>query len=242
MRRGAVVLAVLAALAVGAASPGRSAPLTATCSSSYVEGVIGGESKCLHAGEFCSAAHEADYQRYGFSCVAGHLRTGGAASVPAPAAAATAVSLGATVLLRPRTRASGCRRATLPDRRCSPGAFYGGLTQPAVCSPSFRTGAIRNVSQAEKFAVERAYGMAPGSYGRTIEIDHIVPLELGGSNDIANLFPEPGAGRASYHLKDRLENRLHALVCGGSLALSAARRAIAANWEREYRAVFGLAP
>jgi hypothetical protein len=84
--------------------------------------------------------------------------------------------------------------------------------------------------------------MAAALYGRSIEIDHIVPLELGGSNDVANLFPEPGSGPATYHLKDRLENRLHALVCGGSLSLATARRAISANWEREYRQVFGLAP
>ena len=46
-------------------------------------------------------------------------------------------------------------------------------------------------------------------YGRTIEIDHIVSLELGGSNDIANLYPDPGSGRANYHVKNRLENSLH---------------------------------
>ena len=48
--------------------------------------------------------------------------------------------------------------------------------------------------------------MSPGFYGRTIEIDHIIPLELGGSNDIANLFPEPGAGAAGFREKVRLEN------------------------------------
>jgi hypothetical protein len=30
----------------------------------------------------------------------------------------------------------------------------------------------------------------PKKYGKTLEIDHIVSLELGGSNDIANLYPE----------------------------------------------------
>ena len=60
-------------------------------------------------------------------------------------------------------------------------------------------------------------------YGRTIEIDHIVSLELGGSNDIANLYPEPGSGRANYHVKDRLENKLHDLVCSGAMTLRAAQ-------------------
>ena len=64
-------------------------------------------------------------------------------------------------------------------------------------------------------------------YGRTIEIDHIVSLELGGSNDIANLYPEPGSGRANYHVKDELENKLHDLVCSGAMTLRAAQRGIA---------------
>ena len=48
--------------------------------------------------------------------------------------------------------------------------------------------------QSEKYAVEVEYGMPARLYRRTIVIDHIVLLELGGSNDIANLFPEPGDG------------------------------------------------
>jgi hypothetical protein len=79
-------------------------------------------------------------------------------------------------------------------------------------------------------------------YGRTIEIDHIVPLELGGSNDVSNLFPEPGSGPASYHVKDRLENRLRDLVCGDRISLVSARRGIAGNWEHQYRQLFGSAP
>jgi len=73
--------------------------------------------------------------------------------------------------------------------------------------------------------------MAPKPYGRTIEIDHIVSLELGGSNDIANLFPEPGSGPASYHVKDRLENRLHSLVCSGGISLHVAQAGIASHWQ-----------
>ena len=108
-----------------------------------------------------------------------------------------------------------------------------------ICSPNFRTSSIRNVSQAEKFAVEREYGMPAGYYGRSLEIDHIVSLELGGSNDIANLFPEPGSGPASYRAKDRLENRLHALVCAGRMDLRVAQRGIARDWEALYTRVFG---
>jgi len=106
-----------------------------------------------------------------------------------------------------------------------------------ICSPSFHTSAIRNVPESVKFAVESEYGLRPGHYGRTLEIDHIVSLELGGSNDIANLFPE-----RDYQAKDRLENATHDLVCSGRMPLRVAQRAIASNWRALYRRVFGVAP
>jgi len=98
------------------------------------------------------------------------------------------------------------------------------------------------VPESEKFAVEREYGLAPGHYGRTLEIDHIVSLELGGSNDMANLFPERLDAHPGYRVKDRLENRLHDLVCAGSISLRSAQRRIAANWQALYRQVYGVAP
>src|SRR5579859_2325754 len=105
----------------------------------------------------------------------------GAAAVGVTRAAAGPLpspSIGHTVLLAPRTRSSGCRRGSEPDRRCSPGAYYSGLTTAVICAPTFRTGTIRDVPESEKFAVEREYGMAARPYGYTIEIDHIVALEL----------------------------------------------------------------
>ena len=159
----------------------------------------------------------------------------------APGASGPAL-LGRTVLIGPRTRSSGCRRGPRADRRCSPGAYYSGLTATVICSPTFRTATIRDVPQSEKFAVEREYGMSARSYGYAIEIDHIVALELGGSNDIANLFPEPGSGPADYHVKDALENRAHDLVCSGRLRLRSAQESMALDWEALYRQLFGHAP
>jgi Protein of unknown function (DUF3761) len=156
--------------------------------------------------------------------------------------AGTSVNLGSILLLGSHTKSNSCRRGPEPDRGCSPGAIYSGLTKAVLCSGSFSTGSIRNVPQSEKFAVEQEYGMPATYYGFSIEIDHIVPLELGGSNAIVNLFPEPGSGLADYHVKDRLENRLHAMVCAGSITLRSAQTGIARDWEAVYRAVFGVAP
>ena len=150
--------------------------------------------------------------------------------------------VGVAVLVSPRTKTSGCKLGPNPDRRCSPGAYYSKLTKQVLCSPSFRTSSIRDVPQAERFAVEQEYGMKPALYGRTLEIDNIVGLEIGGSNDIANLFPEKLNANPGYPVKDKLENKLHALVCSGEMTLRAAQRGIATNWQALYKRVFGNLP
>ena len=99
--------------------------------------------------------------------------------------------------------------------------------------------------ESEKFAVEQEYGLAAKHYGSTLEIDHIVSLELGGSNDIANLYPEEAtlpANAPGFHVKDKLENKLHDLVCDGTMTLRSVQRQIAANWQALYKRVFGVAP
>jgi hypothetical protein len=151
------------------------------------------------------------------------------------------VKIGSTVLLSARTKTSGCTVGAEPDRRCSPGAYYSGLTKTVLCSSSFHTSSIRNVSQATKHAVEAEYGLATRAYGSSLEIDHVVPLETGGSNLIANLFPEKVDAYPGYRLKDKLENAAHAWVCQGKIGLRDAQRKIATDWEAFYTLVFGAA-
>ena len=98
-----------------------------------------------------------------------------------PPGAVKAPGIGHTILVSRRSQTTHCTRGVLPDRQCSPGAYYSGLTKAVLCSPTFRTGTIRNVPDSEKHQVEIEYGMAPKAYGRTIEIDHIISLEIGGS-------------------------------------------------------------
>ncbi len=129
-----------------------------------------------------------------------------------------------------------------PDRRCSPGAYYSKLTKQVLCSSGFRTSSIRHVSDSQRHAVEVEYGLVPRSYGSTLEVDHIVSLELGGSNDIANLFPENADAQPGYRVKDRLENKLHQLVCAGKLSLRSAQTGIARDWQALYTSVYGTAP
>jgi hypothetical protein len=163
-------------------------------------------------------------------------------ALPALAEKIHGIEVGKTVLLAERTRTSNCTLGANPDRRCSPGAYYSKLTKSRICASDFRTGPIRDVPQSEKNAVKVEYGLEPKPSGSTLEIDHIVSLELGGSNDIANLFPEKANADPGYHAKDKLENKLHDLVCDGTRTLSTVRRQIAKDWQGLYKSVFGVAP
>lgn len=64
------------------------------------------------------------------------------------------------------------------------------------------------------------------------ELDHIVPLVLGGHpRKLSNLQLQPWDGPQGAHMKDILEERLHQLVCNGSLDLTDAQVCIAQDWE-----------
>jgi hypothetical protein len=230
----ALVAVLPAALALHS---GAGAQPLRTCAPGYVPANLSWGERCLHAGQFCKVGNP-EYRANGFACPA----TGRLVATSAAPGLAPPTYVGATVLLAPRMRTAGCVAGPEPDRRCSPGAYSRGLTAAVLCSAGFRTSAIRNVPQSEKYAVEREYGLRPGHYGRSLEIDHIVSLELGGSNDIANLFPERLYAHPGYRVKDRLENRLHDLVCSGRLVLRDAQHGIAADWEGFYERVFGTAP
>jgi hypothetical protein len=166
------------------------------------------------------------------------LKRAGSAPAPAPVRVTVKAVLGASRALHPVTRTSGCRvHGGLPDPRCTPGARFTRVTRAQVCRSGYSS-AVRNVSTATKDAVYRAYGMTRHFDGGDGEVDHLVSLELGGSNSRANLFPEAASPRPGSHEKDRLENALHADVCAGRVSLRRAQRLIAGDWVAEYRRRF----
>ena len=113
-----------------------------------------------------------------------------------------------------------------PDPALTPGATRA-VTLNELCTPGAAANA-RKVSSATKREVFRRYHVTPtpGAY----EVDHLISLELGGSNAIENLWPQPYHGRLNAHDKDRLENQLHHQVCTGYVKLAEAQRAIATDW------------
>jgi hypothetical protein len=149
--------------------------------------------------------------------------------------AAWVASLVAVVMVVLGTAASG-GPPLRPDPQLTPGATLEVATSD-ICVPGY-TKKVRDVPDAVKRQVYAAYGIqthAPREY----EIDHLIPLELGGSNAVANLWPQSYRTQPwNAHVKDRLENELHRLVCAGQLPLDMAQRDIATDWIAAYQAYF----
>lgn len=120
--------------------------------------------------------------------------------------------------------------ALLPDPHCTPGAI---IKSENPCAASFRTGEVRNVPESVKRKVYAEYGTAE-KRGTCCEIDHLISLEIQGSNDIENLWPEPYLPLPGAHQKDVLENALHKEACSGTITLQQAQREISTDWYAAY--------
>lgn len=125
----------------------------------------------------------------------------------------------------------------LPDPKLTPGVVDPVATGEKICISGY-TGTVRNVSEATKKKVFALYGI-----DRTkdkFEIDHLISLELGGSNDIKNLWPQSYTTKPwNAHKKDQLENKLHRMICDGIIDMPTAQKEIATNWIEAYKKYIG---
>ncbi len=129
----------------------------------------------------------------------------------------------------------------LPDPRLTPGASDPAVTQANIHSTICQYGYTRlvrppfQVSNRLKHQVMDLYHVTGSIHD--YELDHLIPLELGGSpTSLHNLWPQswtsPGA-----HEKDNIELYLHNRVCQGSMTLLDAQHAIATDWYAVYLSI-----
>lgn len=124
---------------------------------------------------------------------------------------------------------------SLNDIDKTPGAVRT-TSQHTICTQ--KTSTIRNVPQRVKKQAFALYGLTRTTgwcKPKNCEVDHLISLELGGSNDITNLWPQPYAGEWNAHLKDALENRLHKLICNKTVTPQEAQTAISVDWISAYK-------
>lgn len=124
------------------------------------------------------------------------------------------------------------RDPILPDPVLTPGAVL--TSDPSVvCHPGYSK-TVRHTSGSTKHAVYVAYGLSnkTGHY----EIDHLIPLSLGGADVQGNLWPQSyDTPTWNATVKDKLEWKLLHMVCKGQLPMATAQQAMARDWISAYK-------
>lgn len=134
------------------------------------------------------------------------------------------------------TTASTFEFGVVPNHKLTPGATRA-VHISDVCSMTHEE-VVADVSAPLRQEVLQQYGLVnarPGDY----EIDYLIAPGLGGTEDIHNLWPESYRSSVwNARVKDALEERLHEMVCSGSLDLSTAQHDIATDWIAAYKKYF----
>jgi hypothetical protein len=129
----------------------------------------------------------------------------------------------------------------VPDPKCTPGGINPSVSEPTLTDPAWRTRCIRNCesSESQKHVTYGWYSLAspPNNKGATqvCELDHLVPLEIGGADGLGNIWPQCGPDNAVlrdryFKQKDKVENYLADEVRKGRMPLADAQRGIAEDW------------
>ena len=134
-----------------------------------------------------------------------------------------------------------------PDRQLTPGVIAT-TDVNRLCPHVDPALEAARPTTAEKARVYAAYGLTYPQPAGKYELDHLLPLELGGApDDPANEWPELNdapdpAAITKNHLspafvhnsKDLSEDVLHADVCAGTVSLGAAQQAMLSDWRQAY--------
>jgi len=140
--------------------------------------------------------------------------------------------------------------AILPNHTRTPGATNPNVTQATIGRTICMSGWTATVRPSSSVTTRLKIAQLASGYayrGDTAtsdyEEDHLISLELGGAPAAeANLWPEPYNAPSGARVKDKVENKLHSLICSGAVTLATAQRAIADNWWTAYQTYVTATP
>jgi hypothetical protein len=129
----------------------------------------------------------------------------------------------------------------IPDPQCTPGGINSSVTLSVMQDPGWRTRCLRDCeeSQARKHVAYSWYQITNPQHNsgsnQVCELDHLVPLELGGADGMGNIWPQCGPDDMTlknryFKIKDRVENYLADEVKAGHISLDTVQRGIASDW------------
>jgi len=120
-----------------------------------------------------------------------------------------------------------------PDRILTPGSVDPGATTAQLCTPTY-LGTVALSSDVDRQETFLRYGLPYPTAQDRFRLDHAVPVEIGGDNSAANLWPMPVSADVADR-KNALAVRLHDLVCAGTVPLGTAQQDVATDWYAAWR-------
>src|SRR4051812_46604355 len=121
--------------------------------------------------------------------------------------------------------------AQLPNSFSTPGATAK-VSMKDVCAAGYEA-TVKPVASWQRNAALEKYGIRPESFSG--ELDHLVPVSLGGSNEPDNLWPMHAQGDMTPEAKARLAAKLKTMVCDGKMSLKDAQNAFKKDWTKAYK-------
>lgn len=138
-----------------------------------------------------------------------------------------------------------CSAVDVPDSTLTPGS-NGSDDLNTICGSTYlashpdastlTSNTTQQVYVNYQFPYKRAVGPCVGG----CVLDNLIPIGLGGTNDLTNLWPQPMSGTWDVDKKNTLETVLRSRVCTvtaphtSSVSIGVARAEIAANWKAAY--------
>jgi len=147
----------------------------------------------------------------------------------------------------PTSPTSSAQAPGLPNSKLTPGATNPAVTQSTIGSTICVIGYTKTIRPPVSYTNKLKYDQLHSGYNvngdlnmRDYEEDHLIPLEVGGHpSSPLNLFPQYYQASAGARYKDKLENKMHLLVCSGRITLKAAQAVFRGDWTAGYRKYVG---
>ena len=138
----------------------------------------------------------------------------------------------------------------LPNHTLTPGAFNPAVTQSTIKKTICISGWTATIRPKPSYTtalkiqqLNSGYSVNGDTKPSDYEEDHLVPLEIGGSpTSPLNLWPELWNDPLGAHLKDKLENKIHSLICKGQMSLATGRSVFTGDWTSYYKIYYGALP
>jgi hypothetical protein len=134
-----------------------------------------------------------------------------------------------------------------PDKLLTPGDTLA-VSKNDLCNSNYEK-TVKPVHKARAMYVFNRYNIDYANHNH-YKLDHLIPISLGGSNKVTNLWPVKYCNQANArkHLcagareKKVVEDALRISVCNNTITIEQAQKIIAIDWYNEYMKIKNIIP